>query len=46
MIYDNLLWLPQQTYSDRDVDEKTNLVYQHIYTNYQGGAKSAYMSMA
>ena len=42
MIYDNLLYLPQQAYSDTEVDEKTNLVYQHIYTNYQGGMRSAY----
>ncbi len=41
-IYDTLQWLPQQKYSDQDVDEKTTHVYQHIYTNYPGGNLSLY----
>ncbi|MGM0945229.1 MAG: type I restriction endonuclease subunit R [Bacteroidota bacterium] len=42
MIYDNLLWLPQEVYSDEEVSLKTVSVYQHIYTNYFGGGKSVY----
>lgn len=41
-IYDKLLWLPQEPYSEEEVDEKTNLIYQHIFTNYPGGGKSIY----
>jgi len=42
VIYDTLLWLPQAPYSENEVDEKTNIVYQHIFTNYYGGGKSVY----
>jgi type I restriction enzyme R subunit len=42
MIYDNLLWLPEEAYSDEDVSLKTVSVYQHIFTNYYGGGKSIY----
>jgi type I restriction enzyme R subunit len=42
MIYDNLLWLPEETYSDEDVSLKTVTVYQHIYSNYYGGGRSVY----
>ena len=45
-IYDTLLRLPQEPYSDNEVDEKANIVYQHIYTNYYGGGKSVYTSKA
>lgn len=41
-IKDSLLWLPQESYSDKDVDEKTVSVYQHIYASYYGGGRSAY----
>jgi type I restriction enzyme R subunit len=41
-IYDTLLWLPQEPYSENEVEEKTNIIYQHIYTNYYGGGKSVY----
>ncbi|MFN5416732.1 MAG: type I restriction endonuclease subunit R [Flavobacteriia bacterium] len=34
IIYDTLQWLPQNTYTDTDVSEKTIQVYQHIYANY------------
>lgn len=37
LIYDSLQYLPQQTYSDNEVAEKSDLVYQHIYTVYPGG---------
>jgi len=42
MIYDNLLWLPKDAYTDEDVSLKTVSVYQHIYSNYYGGGKSVY----
>lgn len=41
-IYDNLLYLPQESYSDEEVGIKTANVYQHIYSNYYGGGKSIY----
>lgn len=41
-IYDTLLWLPPAPYSENEVTEKTNVVYQHISTNYYGGGKSVY----
>jgi len=46
MIYDNLLWLPEEAYSDEDVSLKTVSVYQHIYSNYYGGGKSVYQQSA
>jgi len=42
VIYDNLLWLPEDAYTDEDVSLKTISVYQHIYSNYYGGGKSVY----
>ena len=42
MIYDQLLWLPQEAYSDEEVSLKTVSVYQHIYSNYYGGGSSVY----
>jgi len=41
-IYDSLLRLPMETYSDEEVNKKTDLVYQHIFSNYLGGGKSIY----
>lgn len=46
MIYDNLLWLPEEAYTDEDVSLKTVSVYQHIYSNYYGGGKSVYQKSA
>jgi type I restriction enzyme R subunit len=37
-----LQWLPQELYSDEEVDIKSLLVYQHIYANYQGSGVSRY----
>ena len=34
--------LPQELYSDEEVDIKSLLVYQHIYANYQGAGMSRY----
>ena len=42
IIFDTLQWLPQESYTDFEVSEKTVHVYQHIYTNYPGGQKSVY----
>lgn len=43
-IKDHLLWLPQDNYSDEEVEVKTDEVYQHIYSNYYGGGMSSYNS--
>ena len=42
VIHDNLLWLPQESYSDEDVDTKATDVYQHIFASYRGGNDSVY----
>lgn len=42
-IYTELLYLPQEKYSDEEVGTRTSNVYQHIYTNYYGGGKSVYL---
>ncbi|WP_243471560.1 type I restriction endonuclease subunit R [Winogradskyella sp. MH6] len=42
LIYDNLLYLPQEQYSDEEVGIKTANVYQHIFTNYYGNSQSVY----
>ena len=36
VIFDCFQWLPQNTYTDNDVAEKSMSVYQHIYSNYGG----------
>lgn len=46
LIYENLLWLPQEVYTDEEVGVKTAGVYQHIYSNYYGGGRSAYQMSA
>jgi len=42
MINDSLQWLPQVPYPDEELDIKSLLVYQHIYSNYQGAGMSSY----
>lgn len=42
VIYDNLLYLPQEQYSDEEVGVRTANVYQHIFTNYYGNGKNVY----
>jgi len=42
IIFDTLQWLPQTTYSDLDISEKTINVYQYIYANYPGGQFNTY----
>lgn len=46
LIYDNLLYLPQEQYSDEEVGIKTANVYQHIFTNYYGRGKSVYSNVS
>ncbi len=36
IIFDTLQWLPQEAYADDEVNERTDRVYQHIYTTYRG----------
>jgi len=45
-IHDNLLWLPEDAYEDSEVEDKTLVVYQHIYSNYYGGGQSIYNTFA
>lgn len=42
-IFENLQYLPLMIYTDADVNFKTGMVYQHIYTNYPGGNYNAYL---
>mgnify|MGYP002620383582 CR=1 FL=1 len=42
IIYDTLQWLPQEVYSDEEVNQKTISIYQHVFTNYPGGPFDAY----
>ncbi|MCW2119393.1 type I restriction endonuclease subunit R [Flavobacterium sp. 7A] len=43
-IYNQLLWLPQEVYTDEEVSLKTVAIYQHIYSNYYGAGNSVYQS--
>ena len=45
-IYDTLFWLPQEPYPEKEIEEITSEIYQHIYTNYYGGGKSVYNKVA
>ena len=42
IINDGLQYLPEKPYPDNELNEKGVLVYQHIYTNYQGEGLSTY----
>jgi len=42
IIYDSLQWLPEHSYPEEDLRIKTDLVFQHIFTSYPGGGRSAY----
>ena len=42
MIDDSLQWLPQEPYPETELGEKSLLVYQHVYANYQGAGNSSY----
>lgn len=44
-IYNQLLWLPQEVYTDEEVSLKTVAIYQHIYSNYYGGGNSVYLKV-
>ena len=36
IIFDQLQYLPQESYLDTEVEEKTDKVYQHVYSSYSG----------
>lgn len=42
MIDHALEWLPQASYPDEELADKSLLVYQHVYGNYQGAGYSTY----
>lgn len=42
MIKDSLDWLPQTPYPDEELANLNLLVYQHVYSNYQGAGCSTY----
>lgn len=41
-IDDTLIYLPFESYSQNEVTERADVVYQHIFTNYPGGGRSVY----
>lgn len=43
MIFDQLQYLPQESYPDEEVEGKADQVYQHIYSNYIGDGQSRYV---
>lgn len=43
-IFEQLLWLPQEYYTDEEVNRKTADVYRHIYSNYYGEGQSIYQA--
>ena len=40
LIKQNMWYLPEQAYPDEEVENRTQSVYQHIYSNYFGGEKN------
>jgi len=42
MILDSMQYLPQASYPDTELADKSLLVYQHVYSNYQGAGMSTY----
>jgi type I restriction enzyme R subunit len=42
MILDSMQYLPQASYPDAELADKSLLVYQHVYSNYQGAGMSTY----
>jgi type I restriction enzyme R subunit len=45
LIFENLLELPMEVYSDEDVSHKTMGVYQHLLSSYWGAGQSVYASV-
>jgi len=41
-MYDNILWLPKNVYTNEEIGIKSAGKYQHILTNYCGDGISAY----
>ena len=46
IIFDTLQWLPQDSYTDEEVGEKTINIFQHVYSNYPGGINNVYNRIA
>lgn len=42
MIKSSLEWLPQNAYPDEELADMNLVVYQHVYSNYQGAGNSTY----
>ena len=42
MIQDNLEWLPRDVYPDEELADIGLLIYQHVYSHYQGAGMSTY----
>ena len=42
IIYDSLQYLPQDAYADDGVQEKTGLVYKHVFATYNGGVETVF----
>jgi len=42
IINDGLQYLPENPYPTEELDDKSIVIYQHIYTNYQGNGLSTY----
>jgi len=42
MIKNSLEWLPQNAYPDEELADMNLVVYQHVYSNYQGAGNSTY----
>lgn len=42
IVYDSLQYLPQNAYADDEVQEKTGLVYQHVFATYNGNVAAPY----
>ncbi len=45
VIFDSMQWLPQESYIDDEVRQKSDQVYQYIYANYPGGDCGSYASL-
>ena len=45
VIFDSMQWLPQEAYVNDEVRQKSDQVYQYIYTNYPGGDCGSYAEL-
>lgn len=44
IIQDNLLWLPERSYPEYEVEERAGKVFQHIFSNYRENTKKFYVA--